>query len=281
MHGPLSRSALCHASASRSPSIVDTRAGPLQHLVRTVSALDHAATKRKHGTFARRASAGCRASPRWVSTCCTCRRFIRSASSFARARTTRVTAEPGDVGSPWAIGCARMAGTRRSFRELGTLDDFHALRRRGRDRRHRRGARHRLSVLARPSLRERASRVVPPAAGRHDSICREPAEEVSGHLSVRLRDDRLAGAVARTDGRVPVLVRAGRARVPRRQPAHQGAAVLGVLHRRGEGASIPRRSFSPRRSRGPRSCIAWRSWASRSRTRTSPGGTRSRNSSST
>ena len=54
-------------------------------------------------------------------------------------------------------------------------------------------ARHRLPVLAGPSLRQGASRLVPPSAGRHDQVCREPAQEVSGHLSDRLRVRGLAG----------------------------------------------------------------------------------------
>ena len=43
--------------------------------------------------------------------------------SFRKGRTTRVTAEPGDVGSPWAIG-ANEGGHTAIHPELGTLEDF-------------------------------------------------------------------------------------------------------------------------------------------------------------
>ena len=69
-------------------------------------------------------------------------------------------------------------------------------RRGGEEARNRGRSRHRVSMLARPSLCAGASRVVPPPARRHDPIRRESAEEVRGHLSVRLRDERLAGALA-------------------------------------------------------------------------------------
>ena len=36
-------------------------------------------------------------------------------------------------------------------------------------------------------------------ARRHNSICRESSQEISGHLSFRLRKRRLAGDVARTE----------------------------------------------------------------------------------
>ena len=51
------------------------------------------------------------------------------------------------------------------------------------------------SRLARSSLGARASRVVPPSSRRHDQVRREPAEEIPGHLSVRLRVGGLAGAL--------------------------------------------------------------------------------------
>ncbi len=78
--------------------------------------------------------------------------------------------------------------------------------------RHGGGAGHCVSVFAGPSVCERASGVVSQAARRDDSIRREPAEKISGHLSVRFRVRELAGAVARAAERVCVLVRSGRAR---------------------------------------------------------------------
>src|SRR5207244_2621936 len=69
----------------------------------------------------------------------------------------------------------------------------------GQDRRgrgHRRGARHRVSVLTRSPLHARASRVVQAPARRLDPVRGKPAEEVRGHLPVRLRDRALARALA-------------------------------------------------------------------------------------
>ena len=69
--------------------------------------------------------------------------------------------------------------------------------RRGAGARHRDRPGHRLPVLARPPLRPRASRVVPPPARRHHQVRREPAQEVPGHLSDRLRVRRLEGPLGR------------------------------------------------------------------------------------
>ena len=56
----------------------------------------------QHGTL-RDVERGWMRSPRWDLTCCICRPFIRSGERFERAEQSPV-AEPGDVGSPWAIG---------------------------------------------------------------------------------------------------------------------------------------------------------------------------------
>ena len=125
-----------------------------------------------------------------------------------------------------------------------------------REARHRNCAGHRVSMLARPSLCARASRMVSQAARRDDSIRRESAEEVSGHLSVRFRNRSLAVAVGRAEEHFPVLDRQGRADFSRRQSAHQAVSVLGMGDRR-DPARYPDVSFWPRRSRGRRSCIAW------------------------
>ena len=108
------------------------------------------------------------------------------------AATTRSAAGPDDPGSPWAIGAAdrrphggppRARHARGLRRAWSTAPRAHG---------HRDRARPRLPVLARPSLGERASRVVPAPARRHDPVRREPAEEVRGHLPARLRVRRLA-----------------------------------------------------------------------------------------
>jgi starch synthase (maltosyl-transferring) len=46
--------------------------------------------------------------------------------SFRKGRNNAVTAQPGDVGSPWAIG-AESGGHKAIHPELGTLEDFRAL----------------------------------------------------------------------------------------------------------------------------------------------------------
>ena len=69
------------------------------------------------------ASRGCRKSPRWGSTPSIWCRSIRSAGSTARARTTAPCAQPGDPGSPYAIGSPE-GGHRAVEPELGTLADF-------------------------------------------------------------------------------------------------------------------------------------------------------------
>ena len=74
---------------------------------------------------------GCRGSPRWASTCSTCRRSTRSAGSTARAATTRSPPGRTDVGSPWAIGAAE-GGHDAIHPDLGTPADFRRLRRRRR-----------------------------------------------------------------------------------------------------------------------------------------------------
>ncbi len=140
--------------------------------------------------------------------------------------------------------------------------------------RHRDGARHRLPVRARSS---RTSREHPEwfraPARRHDPVRREPAEEVPGHLPLRLRDRAVARAVGRAEERRAVLGRAGRADLPRRQPAHQAVRLLGVADRRHQARPIPRRSSWPRRSRARTCCTGSPSSASPSRTTTSRGAT--------
>ena len=65
-------------------------------------------------------------SQRWASTCCICRRSIRSGASGRKGRNNALSADPHDVGSPWAIGAAE-GGHKALHPELGTLDDFRRL----------------------------------------------------------------------------------------------------------------------------------------------------------
>ena len=102
----------------------------------------------------------------------------------------RTAGEPGDAGSPWAIGAAE-GGHTAIHPELGTLEDFRAL--------VAAAAEHGIEIALDIAFQcspdhpwvQRAPGVVP-ARGPdgYDPVRREPAEEVPGHLPVRLRDAR-------------------------------------------------------------------------------------------
>ena len=68
-------------------------------------------------------------------------------------------------------------------------------------------------------------------ARRHDPLRREPAQEVRGHLPLRLRVRGLAGLVDGAARRRPFLDRSGRAHLQGRQPAHEAVRLLGVVDR--------------------------------------------------
>ena len=65
----------------------------------------------------------CRTSRSSALTCFTFHRYIPSARPSERVKNNSTTAEPGDVGSPWAIG-AKNGGHTEILPELGTLADF-------------------------------------------------------------------------------------------------------------------------------------------------------------
>ena len=229
-HAPLSGQVAGHdvphgAGRDRGPA-----PGGLQHVVRVVSPLPR---PRSAGTaHSTTASDCCRRSRGWASTCSICRPSTRSARPHRKGRNNSTTAGPNDPGSPWAIGSS-LGGHKAIHPELGTLEDFQRLVRRAA--RARAGDRDGpgVSVLARSSVRDRASRVVPLAARRDGPVRREPAEEISGHPSAEFRDRAVAGIVGGAQERGPVLDRPGRPHLPRRQPAHQALRLLGVAHRRG------------------------------------------------
>jgi starch synthase (maltosyl-transferring) len=98
-----------------------------------------------------------------------------------KGKDNSTLAEPGDPGSPYAIGSpeGRQPGTRK----LGRFPPF----RRGcLGARHGGRARFRGPMRARPSLGPRASRMVPLPARWNDQICRKPAEKVRRHSQCRL-----------------------------------------------------------------------------------------------
>ena len=150
--------------------------------------------RRRSATFARGRGACCPTSRRWASTCSTCRRSIRSAAASARAeqharrraRTTRAArgrSAPRRAGTrPSSQASARSTTSIASSRKPRALGLEIALD---------------LAFQASPDhpYVKRASGLVPAAARRHDQVRGEPAEEIPGHLSVRLRVGRLAGAL--------------------------------------------------------------------------------------
>ncbi len=112
------------------------------------------------------------------------------------------------------------------------------VRRRGRPARARGRAGLRPAGRAGPPVGDRAPRVVHHPGRRHHRLRREPAEEVPGHLPDQLRQ-RPRGDLRRVRAARPPLDVPRRADLPRRQPAHQAAAVLGVAARAGSGRPTP------------------------------------------
>ena len=106
-----------------------------------------------------------------------------------------LVAKPGDPGSPWAIG-GEAGGHTAVDPALGTLADFEHFMRTATTVRPRGGARYRVPDVAGSSLGARAPGMVPAPARRHDQVRREPAEEVRGHLPLRLRGAGVARALA-------------------------------------------------------------------------------------
>ena len=152
----------------------------------------------RHGTFADVEAPAALRRRRWASTSSTCRRSIRSGARTARAEQ-RAAGRARRSGQPVGDRRAPRAATRPSTRELGTLDDFDAPRR---ARRASTGSRSRSTSpsSARPIIRRCSEH---PEWFRHrpdgtDPVRREPAQEVPGHLPVRLRDATTGGRCGRS-----------------------------------------------------------------------------------
>ena len=149
--------------------------------------------RRRHGTFARRHR------PPAVRRRAGLRRPLPAADPSDRPpvpqgrATTTPRSSAGDPGSPWAIGGAE-GGHTAVHPELGTLDDFDAPREGGARRaasRSRSTSPSRLRPTTRGSREHPRWFRAPPR--RHDPLRREPAQEIPGHLPVRLRDARTGG----------------------------------------------------------------------------------------
>ncbi len=133
---------------------------------------------------------------------------------FRKGRNNTTEAQPGDPGSPWAIG-ANGGRAQSDPSRAGHAGGFPASGASCAGSRSGDRAGHCLPGIGRPSLPGRTPGVVPQAAGRHDPIRGESAQEVPGHLPVRLRVLGLARAVGRIEERLPVLERTGRPHLPR------------------------------------------------------------------
>ena len=183
----------------------------------------------------------------------------RSARRTARGRTTRSTAGAGRPRQPLGHRRRPRAATRPIHPELGTLDDFDRLVARGARARPRDRARHRLPVLARPPLRHAST----PSGSGTGPTARSSTPRTrprSTRTSTRSTSSAPTGAALWDELRDVFLfwIDHGVTHLPRRQPAHQAVRVLGVADRaRCSARASRRRSSSPRRSRGRRSCAAW------------------------
>ena len=192
----------------------------------------------------RRRGRAAASSRRSASTSSTCRRSTRSAGRAARAATTRSPPQPGDPGSPWAIGAAE-GGHDAVHPELGTLEDFDRLvAARAASSASRSRSTSRSS--ARPTTRgsTRAPRVVP-ATGptARSSTPRTRPRCYEDIVNVDWESEDWQGLWDGAARRRPLLDRPRRHGLPRRQPAHEAAAVLGVADRRGPRASTRRSIF--------------------------------------
>ena len=190
-----------------------------------------------------------------------------------------LTPGPDDTGSPWAIG-SEHGGHDAIHPDLGGFDDFDAFVARAGELGPRGGPRPGAAGGARPPVGQGPPRVVHHPGRRHHRLRGEPAEEVPGHLPDQLRQ-RLRRHLRRGAPRRAALDEARRADLPRRQPAHQAAGVLGAAARR-DPAYRPRRDLPVRgvHAAGDDARASAPS-ASTSPTRTSPGARRSGRSSST
>ena len=186
-------------------------------------------------------SAGSRARPStsttWptsASTSCTCRRSTRSASPTARAGTTRSSAGPDDPGSPWAIGGAE-GGHDAIHPDLGTLADFDAFVARAGEL----GLEVALDYALQASPDHPWVRDHPEwFTRRPDGSIRYAENPPKKYQDIHPIDfwpadeaDRVALWEACRDVLLGWVER-GHPHVPRRQPAHEAARVLGVAHRR-------------------------------------------------
>ena len=165
-------------------------------------------------------------------------------TSFRKGRNNALAAGPADPGSPWAIGSAD-GGHTSINPALGTLEDFRSVQQRG-TASHGSRARPRVAVLSRSPWVHDIPSGSATAPARSNS--REPAEEVPGHLPVRLRVRRMSGGCGRRCSTVTLYWGRPRVRMFRvDNPTPKRVRVLGMDDRSGARAAADSCS-SPRRS---------------------------------
>ena len=167
-----------------------------------------------------------------------------------KGRNNTLTAQPGDPGSPYAIGSPD-GGHDAIHPDLGTFEDFDLfVAEAGRN-----GLEVALDIALQASPDHPWVQTHPDALHdarrRHHRLRREPAEEVPGHLPAQLRQRPRRGLRRGAPGH-PGVARPRRAHLPRRQPAHQAGRLLAVADRRRRARTTPRPSGCPRRSRSRR-----------------------------
>ena len=219
------------------------------------------------------ASRGCPTSRRWVSTWSICRRSTRSAAINRKGRNNSLVAAPDDPGSPYAIGAAE-GGHDAVHPELGGSTASAAF----------------VAAARAPGMEVALDFAVQCApdhpwvaqhpewfefrARRHDPICRESAEEISGHRQSRILRRRDATALWQALRDVVLFwieqgVRIFRVDNPHTKPLPFWEWLIrddpGPPSRR----HLPRRGLHPAEDDAAR----WPSSASRSPTPTSPGAT--------
>ena len=160
-----------------------------------------------------------------------------------KGRNNTTEAAPDDVGSPWGI-----ADHIAVHPDLGTLADVHALVAACRER----GIELALDIAFQctpdhPWVTEHPDWFSMRADGTIQ-YAENPPKKYQDIYPINFETDDWQSLVGGPRRRVPLLDRAGRHDLPRRQPAHQGVPVLGVVHRARSATSTPRRSSSPRRS---------------------------------
>ena len=215
---------------------VDRAARALRLVVRALPALV--------GRLRRACARCCRSSPSSASTSSTCRRSTRSAARTGRAGTTRSTAAPGDPGSPWAIG-SEEGGHDAIDPELGTLEEFERLVADAK----KLGIEIALDFAIQCSPDHPWLKEHPEWFNRRPDgtlkYAENPPKRYQDIYNVNFESEDWKGLWAALRDVVLFWVARGVTRLPRRQPAHEAGAVLGVADRRGAarapGGDLPRR----------------------------------------